>query len=267
MGRDNFCSEVFPPLKGVPVGRGMFHLSHFERSGFFSLLDKFIRLNMEETFRVELGKIDEYELSKISKYITVAKCPKCGNMTSITHEKENAIITPICHEEFAQSLTKSITIYNMNKIACQIRGTVINSFTFLELFMDGVIKKLQFPSVKDYDDYISSLPRGKINMDTKVDFLKNCLEKYKNNYNSDFNIVLENLTTVIDKRNALSHWVVDISNEAIEYFNKQGKIKFVYTDNKGGEYKEVFSYDQANKLSENVTNLLAETGIIFKTIM
>lgn len=220
----------------------------------------------ESNIQVDFGIINADDSQLLRSLIDIAICPVCSQKTSIVIKEGKTIVTPICHEKFADLIGKSVNRHKIDGVAIKIRGVVLNSFTTLEKFIDEIIRKDSFDSVELYHKYIDVFISGEMPMNIKKKLFKICIEKHGVRQGKDLTGLVDNLNNIIDKRNIMAHWATDTSTDGMNLLINQNKIRFITFDKKDNLKEELFDYESAQKLEQRINKLLLEVIDIFKSI-
>lgn len=107
-----------------------------------------------------------------------------------------------------------------------VRGTIITACINLEIIIDLYISE-RFADTNEKINELSSLiitPR--VTLREKLNVLKILMKKYHPKFAKDKKEVFSNINNIIEHRNVFAHYPINLSEKAIEIYNKEGKIIF-----------------------------------------
>lgn len=183
---------------------------------------------INKNYILDFGKQSNENIEYLRIRINIKRCPNCNSNATLILRNGNTIVENICCKEFADTIK---VIFNVRDIYCQagqIRGEVLNIICQVELFIDDIISM----TISQYPSHFKDL--STINFD-KNDLgmreRKKCFQKSLNIYSTLTNIKADKIWAcfcyVIDKRNIIAHWDIDITEDAIMLFSKNNQIRFV----------------------------------------
>jgi hypothetical protein len=152
------------------------------------------------------------------------------------------------------------------KLEISIRGQVLRLFTVIEAHMDKILRNFLFDNEQQYDSYMNILQGGEIPMGVKVSLFKICIEKYEKKFNKDLNLVKIQLSEVVNKRNIIAHWQVDITPMGQQLFINEKKIKFIKFEKASLDKEEVLSLQIIKTLESNMIKIFKLLHEMDKTI-
>ena len=157
----------------------------------------------------------------------------------------------------------------IENLSAALTGSLINHFSIIETLINHIIRKITFDDEKEYDRYMEILNKEQMTMNIKKKLFKLCIEKYEMKYNKDLPITKKSLDNIIDKRNVLAHWMVDVSSEGRKTYEQSGRkeIRYLkhYHKRNENEY-ECFTLEKITNLSKSINAIHAEILNMVKDI-
>lgn len=163
-------------------------------------------------------------------------------------------------------MTDEEVVIQIQRIARQIRGQILEIFTNTEVLIDDIIRKTTFTTESEYDSYMEILQKGELTMSVKKKLLKMCIDKFQLNYNQDLSILSDKIDNIIDKRNQLAHWLSDRSVNGINLFKEKSKIRLITTDKNRRILEVYFDHPSTKKLEEDIFTVTGSLILMQKTI-
>jgi hypothetical protein len=112
------------------------------------------------------------------------------------------------------------------KLVNLIRGTIINACINLEIIIDLYISERFADTDEKINELSSLIITPRVTWGEKLNVLKLLMKKYHPKFAEDKKEIFSNIKNIIEHRNVFAHYPINLSEKAIDIYNKEGKILF-----------------------------------------
>lgn len=213
------------------------------------------------TKRIDFENLSQENYDFLEARVLRKKCPDTEhNLQALIKRVDNkVIIENVCCERFAIIIGNSLSVRNINDFAVHFRGKILNTFSILELCVDGII---ELCSIQFMNDFPNGIPE-ELSMREKKQFFKICLQRYETLSKMNTDKIWGNFCNVVEKRNHLAHWTVDTSSEALILLQRK-MIRFVNTKRLKIISEDIFDGKTTSELVLKIERLTNELGCLYK---
>lgn len=212
--------------------------------------------------QLNFGKLENEKLEFIKAGVNRNSCKICNKKADLKIIDENVIVDNICCESYAKIIGGALTTKNINNYAIEFRGKFLNTFCLLESFIDDIIDIHCLHFKIDIKKKVGK-QRTEISIREKKYLFKICLDNYQTSKNINVEKIWGNLNNIINTRNHLAHWMVDISEDGVKLIEKN-KIRFVDRKERQIIEEDIFDAKKVMKYVIKIETLTTEIIEIYK---
>ncbi|MFV7234728.1 hypothetical protein [Flavobacterium sp. ZB4R12] len=169
--------------------------------------------------QLNFGKLENEKLEFIKTRVNRNSCKICNKKADLKIIDGNVIVDNICCESYAKIIGGALTTRNINNYAIEFRGKFLNTFCLLESYIDDIIDIHCLHFKIDIEEKVGK-QRSEIGIREKKQLFKICLENYQTSKNINVEKICGNLNNIINTRNHLAHWMVDLSEDSVKLIEK-----------------------------------------------
>lgn len=212
--------------------------------------------------QLNFGKLENEKLEFIKTGVNRNSCRICNKKADLKIIDGNVLVNNICCESYAKIIGDSLTTRNINNYAIEFRGKFLNTFCFLESFIDDIIDIHCLHFQIDIKEKVGK-QRSEIGIREKKQLFKICLDNYQTSNNINVEKIWGNLNNIVNTRNHLAHWTVDTSEDSVKLIEKN-KIRFVDRKERQIIEEDIFDAKKVMKYVMKIENLTTKIIEIYK---
>jgi hypothetical protein len=219
-------------------------------------------LNYSPKQRLQFGQLNQEDIDFLKARVNVKLCPDCKLKAEFKIINGTVTIDNICCRKFAVTIGDSLSIKNINNYAVTFRGKILNTFCLLETCVDTIITLVHAQYTADFSGISVPKKTEDLNMRERKQLLKMCLEKYQTLTTNKVDIIWGHFNNIVEKRNHLAHWPVDVSKNALERLEKSNRISFININ--GDKEEDTYNSKTTQQLVDKIEKLTVEMIEVFK---
>lgn len=210
---------------------------------------------MTNLISVHFGKLNAENLKFVEARVAEKSCPVCVKKGEFRNNEGDISVVNICCERFAEIIGNSPSVKNINNYAIEFRGKIINTFCFLENFIDAIIENAYTQYPEEFIGIYPSENSDGLNMREKKRLLKKCLDKYNLLTNHNIEQLWGHFSNVVERRNHLAHWAVDASSKGVELLNNKKSIRFINFKSPNVHEEDIYNSKKTFLLEQKIKKL------------